>query len=135
MRNVCEKQKKSIKILCIDDETHVLNALKRTLRSDLFEIYTATDLDEAFDYYTQEKPEIVITDFQMPGLNGVQLLKEFKTEFSEACWIVLSGYAKSNEIQNLLQTGELFCFLSKPWSEKELRAAVLKASRSKKRGR
>jgi CheY-like chemotaxis protein len=63
------------KILIADDETHILHVVSLKLRNAGYEVITAVDGEEALDLCMIETPDLVITDYQMPLMSGVQLCK------------------------------------------------------------
>lgn len=122
MRNVGEKN--FITILCIDDEQSVLNSLKRAFRNKPYQVIATTNLDEAYSYYVNHEPEIVLSDYRMPGLNGEQLMNELQFESKRAKWIFLSGYSPAQEMSHLIDSGEVCAFVSKPWKIEEIVSVI-----------
>jgi CheY-like chemotaxis protein len=60
----------SHRILIVDDEAHILQVLSLKLRNAGYDVLTAVDGEEAFEYASKQQPDLVITDFQMPYMTG-----------------------------------------------------------------
>jgi two-component system NtrC family sensor kinase len=116
------------RILCVDDERNVLRALERIFIDDDYEILTASSGEQGLEIL-KELPQVkvVISDYRMPGMNGVEFLKEvFKTQ-PETIRIVLSGYADTAAVVAAINEGKIYKFIPKPWNDDDLRATVAKA--------
>ena len=116
------------KILYVDDEQSNLRIFKDAFRRD-FEVRLAESGDQALELLKQEVADVVITDQQMPEMTGVELLKEINMRFSEIPpnRLILSGYAKNEEIEKAFIEYKLFKFLSKPWDYEELKKIIINA--------
>ena len=68
----------SAKILVADDEAHILHVVSMKLRNAGYEVFTAVDGEEALELAKAEKPDLVITDFQMPIMTGLELCKALR---------------------------------------------------------
>jgi two-component system NtrC family sensor kinase len=117
-----------VKILCVDDERNVLRALERIFLDDDYEIITGSSGEEGLSLL-QEFPDIqvVISDYRMPGMNGVEFLKEVFTRRPDTIRIVLSGYADTAAVVAAINEGQIYKFVPKPWNDDELRLTVAKA--------
>ena len=67
-------------ILVCDDEPHIVHVVAAKLRNAGFEVLTATDGQEALDVARQHVPSLVITDYQMPYLSGLELCAKMRAE-------------------------------------------------------
>ncbi len=111
-------------ILCVDDEPHVLNALKRLFRKENYAVLTADNVSQALDLLREHHVQLVISDQRMPEMSGVEFLQKVKDISSDTVRVILSGYADVNIIVDSINQGEVFRFLTKPWNDDELRAAI-----------
>ncbi|MDA8169568.1 MAG: response regulator [Nitrospiraceae bacterium] len=116
-----------IKILCVDDEPNVLKALQRLFLDDDYEILTAASGQDGLLMLEKEKVQLVISDYRMPMMNGVEFLKEVRLHHPETVRIVLSGYADTAAIVSAINEGEIYKFIPKPWNDDELKVTVLNA--------
>ena len=117
---------KNIKILFVDDEKNVLRALERIFLDDDYEIFTASSGDEGLQILKEQGVfQIVISDYRMPGKNGVEFLREVYTLWPETVRIVLSGYADTGSIVAAINEGHIYKFIPKPWNEEELKVTIV----------
>ena len=121
----------TIKLLCVDDERNVLRALERIFMDDDYEILTASSGEEGLSHF-DNNPDIsvVISDYRMPGMNGVEFLSQVCKKYPDTVRIVLSGYADTASVVSAINEGQIYKFVSKPWSDEELRQTVAKAVES-----
>src|SRR6185295_9180905 len=83
-------------ILVADDETHILNVVSLKLRNAGFRVLTARDGQEALELATQERPDLLITDYHMPMLSGLELCRRMRqdprTALIPAIMLTARGY-------------------------------------------
>jgi len=116
------------RILCVDDERNVLRALERIFLDDDYEIMTAASGEEGLEQLNSaQQVQVVISDYRMPGMNGVEFLKEVFKTHPETIRIVLSGYADTAAVVAAVNEGKIYKFIPKPWNDDELRVTVAKA--------
>jgi two-component system NtrC family sensor kinase len=114
-----------IKILCVDDERNVLRALERIFLDDNYEIVLAGSGDEGLKILEESGLfQVVISDYRMPVMNGVEFLKEVYARWPETVRIVLSGYADAGAIVAAINEGHIYRFIPKPWNDDELRITI-----------
>ena len=113
-------------VLIVDDEPQVARALARTLRRAGFTIQVAASGDEALAALSGFTPDVVISDFRMPGMTGAELLAEVKRRLPLTLRLILSGHADLGSILKSINEGEICRFLSKPWDDHELVALLRK---------
>ena len=120
--------KDQIRILCVDDERNVLRALERIFLDYDYEILIASSGEEGLELLRgAEQVQVVISDYRMPGLNGVEFLKEVCKSHPETIRIVLSGYADTAAVVSAINEGQIYKFIPKPWNDDELRLTVANA--------
>lgn len=120
-----------VRILCVDDEVNVLRALERIFLDDDFEIHTATSGPDGLKLL-EEVPacQVVISDYRMPGMTGVEFLREVCRRWPDTVRIVLSGYADTAAVVEAINEGQIYKFIPKPWNDDELRVTIIKAVES-----
>jgi putative nucleotidyltransferase with HDIG domain len=113
-------------ILIVDDEESILNAFKRILADEDYEIHTARDgLDGLNKLRAAQKPfSLIISDQRMPVMNGVQFFAKAKEIFPDAVRILLTGYADNDAIIDAINKGGIHLYFTKPWREEELIAHI-----------
>src|SRR5438045_7492056 len=112
-------------ILVADDESHILHVVSLKLRNAGFRVLTARDGQEALEMAQQEHPDLLITDYHMPQLSGLELCQRLKqspaTSGIPAIMLTARGYHL--EPHDTEQSG-ILRMLSKPFSPRELLATV-----------
>lgn len=116
-----------IKILCVDDEQSVLNSLKRFFLDDNYTILTATSGHEGLRILEKEHVQLIISDYRMPGENGVDFLKEVRSLSPDTVGIILSGTVDAESIVSAVTEGDIYKFIPKPWNDAELRVTISNA--------
>ena len=113
------------RVLVVDDEIHIVHVVGIKLRNNGYEVISAENGAEAFKLAREEKPDIIVTDFQMPGMTGLQLVEKLRqceeTKDIPVIMLTARGFAVENESKEKLQISE---FLSKPFSPKELLRSI-----------
>ncbi len=118
-----------IKILCVDDERNVLKALRRLfMEEDSYEILVAESGAEGLQILESEQNvRLVISDYLMPEMNGVEFLRRVNEKWPETIRIVLSGYADTAAVVEAINLGQIYKFVPKPWNDEELLSTVTSA--------
>ena len=114
-------------VLCVDDEASILNALRRVLMEEDWEVLYARDGQSGLEVFAEARPHLVLSDFRMPGMDGVDFLKRTKEIDPDCMRIVLSGYADVKVVVSALNEGEIYRFIGKPWNDGELLDVLRKA--------
>lgn len=113
----------SRKILCVDDEPHVLDGLRRQLRRQ--DVTTAVGPQAGLDTVGSQGPfALVISDYRMPGMTGAEFLGRVRQISPETVTVMLTGCSDLDVAVNALHDGRIFRFLNKPCSREGLEAAV-----------
>ena len=115
-------------ILCVDDEQNVLRSLTRLFLDDPYEVLTASSGAEGLLILDQrETVPVVISDYRMPGMNGVEFLREVNAHWPDTVRMVLSGYADTAAVIEAINEGRIYKFISKPWSDEDVKVAIANA--------
>lgn len=115
---------KTLNILCVDDELYILQALQRLLRRENYKVFTANSAESGFDILREHDIHLVISDQRMPGMCGTEFMQVVKSVFPKSIRVILSGYAEIGSIMDAINKGEVYRFLTKPWSEDSLRQSI-----------
>ena len=112
-------------ILVADDETHILHVVSLKLRNAGFNVLTARDGQEALELAQQEQPDLIITDYHMPQLSGLELCQRLKQDpaTSGIPAIMLTARGYHLEPHDTQQSG-ILRMLSKPFSPRQLLTTV-----------
>jgi CheY-like chemotaxis protein len=112
------------KILLVDDEPNVLAGYKRQLRKQ-FVLDTAESGRAAIDLLGRNGPfAVVISDMQMPEMNGIQLLSEVRSQSPDSVRMMLTGNADLQTCVDAVNEGSIYRFLTKPCPPEQLAAAI-----------
>jgi len=115
------------RLLIVDDDPLNLDALTRVLRHD-YDLVRAESADQALQILRDEGRHIdlILADKSMPGRSGVELLEEAKG-LSPAMRIVLTAYPDATDLIEAINRGEVYRYVSKPWSPEELKVVITRA--------
>lgn len=111
-------------VLCVDDETNILSALKRTLRGGGLCVLTAISGEHALKMMSEMPVDLIISDMRMPGMDGAQLLEQVRERWPQTVRILLTGHADMPSTVAAINRGQIYRYLQKPWNEPELLASV-----------
>lgn len=118
-----------IKLLIIDDEKDITDSLERYFRLEGYQVFTTNDPLQATELIDKNNIKVVISDIVMPGLNGVDLLRNIKESNGIVQVIMITGYATINNLLSCLRNGASDCIF-KPFDNlDELSNAVKEAVR------
>ncbi|MDF1610820.1 MAG: HD domain-containing phosphohydrolase [Stygiobacter sp.] len=113
-----------LKIMLVDDEENVLNAYRRNIRGQ-FVMKLFNDPINALNSLKDDKEySVVVSDFNMPGMKGLEFLKKFHEINPDTVKILLTGYADLQLVINAINEGYIFRFLTKPCESENLIGAI-----------
>lgn len=118
-------------LLLVDDESNILAALKRLLRRDGYNILTANSGQEGLELLAKHDVDVIVSDQRMPGMTGVEFLRNAKGIYLDTVRIVLSGYTELQSVTDAVNEGAIFKFLTKPWDDALLRQHIADAFHQK----
>lgn len=121
-------------VLFVDDERRVLTSMRAMFRRD-YEVLLANSGVEALGMLRDEQIDVIVSDQRMPGMTGVEVLKQVKDLAPESMRILLTGYADLKAIEASINEGEVFRYLTKPCPSDELKEAVSLAVDVAQKGR
>lgn len=112
----------SKKILLCDDEIHILRAAEMTVRRAGYDVQIARDGLEAWELIQQERPDVLVTDVQMPRMDGIELTRKIRSESEYKDLPILMLTAKGYEMEpsEMLEQWGVLDVLAKPFSPREL---------------
>ncbi len=109
------------KILVADDEAHILHVVSMKLRNAGFEVITAVDGEEALELCTSEKPDLLITDFQMPFMTGLELCTRLRQQDATRDIPAMMLTARGFDIEpDEMAEAKISAVLAKPFSPREV---------------
>ena len=109
------------KIVVVDDEKMVTSAFKALFKVEGYsDIHLFNNPNDAVEFLRENKPDLIISDFMMPEMNGLEFLTKAKKLYNEVSMILLTGYAdKENAIKAINEIG-LYKYIEKPWDNDDL---------------
>ena len=115
----------NINILFVDDEENILKSLKRQLYDQPYNLYFAKNANEAFKVLKENEIAVIVSDLNMPEVNGLELLYSVKENYPDTVRIILSAYTDIRIVLEAIKAGETHCFIAKPWKlEEDLLPAI-----------
>ena len=113
------------KVLVADDEIHIVHVVAIKLRNNGYEVISAENGAEAFELACKEKPDIIVTDYQMPVMTGLELVEKLRQNEATAdipvILLTARSFATEEEQKQNFQISEC---LSKPFSPRDLLRSV-----------
>ncbi|MBT9585326.1 response regulator [bacterium] len=120
------------KILVVDDDEHILRSLSQYLELEDFHVFSASSGPEALQLFQQEKPDLLVLDVMMPGMDGFQVLETLRNdpETANVPVLMLTARDQHNDILKGYQMGAT-SYLVKPFNLDELVEAIREVFASK----
>lgn len=117
------------KILWVDDEANILKSIRRLFMDmETVDIIPCASGEEGLEIIRQHPDvQVVVSDYRMSGMNGVDFLRQVNEMNPETIRIVLSGYADTGSVVGAINEGRIYKFIAKPWNDDELRVTISKA--------
>lgn len=112
-------------VMLVDDDAMVLMTLKSLLELETsYRVLSFTDPNKALSALAGEPVDVIVSDYMMPGLDGVSFLKQAREQSPMATRILLTGYAdKENAVRAINEAG-LYYYLEKPWNNDHLKLVI-----------
>jgi DNA-binding NtrC family response regulator len=123
-RRVLRREARVAKVLIVDDEPEVAKALRRLLTRRGFEVDVATSARDGLSRLAAFSPDIVISDYRMPGMKGPELLDEVRLVAPSAARFLISG---QTDLEPAEPDAGAHQVLAKPWDNDELVARLVRA--------
>jgi len=107
-------------LLLVDDDEHVRRALKRVLKRARCRLLEAADAVEGLRALESARVHVVVSDYRMPGMSGVEFLRVVKERWPKVQRVLLTGQADTAAIEEAVNQSEIFRFIWKPWDDSHL---------------
>ncbi|XEC97699.1 response regulator [Paenibacillus tarimensis] len=121
-----------MKVLVVEDEAKILSLMETFLRSEGYDVYTAGDGKTAVQLFEEHKPDIVILDWMLPQMNGLDACRRFREMGSPGIIMVTAKSEETDKIVGLEMGAD--DYLTKPFSLRELSARIRSLMRRMNRG-
>jgi two-component system, probable response regulator PhcQ len=114
-------------VLIVDDEESILKSICRALRNEDYRILTATKGEKGLAILKDHDVHLVISDQKMPGMNGIDFLKQIKKDHPQILTIMLTGNAEIETAMNAINEAGVYKFILKPWDDNNLKVTITRA--------
>jgi two-component system response regulator AtoC len=121
---------KKNKVLIVDDEPSFVKMVRYNLQIDNYEVESASGGDEALHKARENMPDLVFLDLKMPGMDGIQVLKQIKSQDGNIPVIMISGKSDIETAVEAMKAGA-YDFITKPFEVNELLIKARNALRNK----
>jgi DNA-binding NtrC family response regulator len=118
-----------IRVLFVDDEEHILTSLRRTFGREGYELFFTSDPVSAAPLVIDQGIDIVVSDYRMPDMTGVELLSKLRRVAPRTVRILMTGEADREATIRAINDGSVFRFVEKPFQVSLMREVVREASR------
>jgi DNA-binding NtrC family response regulator len=115
------------KVVCVDDDPELLAGVVRTLKSLPVELFSTTTPKSALDWVAEQDIAVLVSDFEMPEIDGIALVSRARLLRPETVRILLTGVRAFATAIDGINQGEVFRYINKPYDPAQLRAAVTAA--------
>jgi len=112
------------RVLFVDDDPCVTDALRRALSQEPIELLTANNASQALGLLVQHQVDVVVADERMPGMSGTDLLIRVRRDFPSTIRIVLTGHASLEMTTKAMNEGQIHRLFTKPCKVSDLLAAI-----------
>jgi DNA-binding NtrC family response regulator len=114
------------RVLFVDDEPRILNTMRMLFRNH-YDVLTAESGARALEMLKTHPVDVIVSDQRMPGMTGIEMLRQARELNPGAMRILLTGYSDLNAIIGSINDGEIFRFVNKPWFDEDLTATLERA--------
>lgn len=114
-------------ILIVDDEPNILKSLKRLMVDADHKLLAAESGEAGLDLLANNEVHLVLSDYRMPGMNGVEFLCKVKEKYPSTMRLILSGFADAAAVVDAINDGHVYKFMPKPWDDQEFLTTVKRA--------
>ncbi|UCE87069.1 MAG: response regulator [Deltaproteobacteria bacterium] len=111
------------RLLLVDDEARILSSLRRALRREGYEVHTAESPDEALRALDAGSFDLILADYRMPGMTGVEFLARAAERWPDAVRILLTGWSEQVP-RAALEAAGVRALLEKPWDPEALKRVI-----------
>lgn len=114
------------RVLFVDDEERILTTMRIMFRRQ-YDVLLANSGEQALELLRQNDVDVIVSDQRMPGMVGVEVLREARKLRPRAMRILLTGYSDFSAIIGSINDGEIYRFVHKPWSNTDFQEIIAQA--------
>ena len=120
-------------ILCVDDEPNILSSLRRLFRGKGYQVLTAESGAQGLQLLEQQPVDLVISDMRRPEMDGARFLAQVRERWPNTVRLLLTGYSDVQSIQDAINCGEIYRYITKPWDDNDILLIVRHALERRRR--
>ena len=117
----------SYSLLVVDDEALTLRTISRALREEGYEVFLASSGEEALEVYAQEKPDLALVDVVLPGIDGIEVLRQIRKQNPAAIVLMMSAYHQVERAVEAMKLGA-YDYMIKPFHLADLSNTIRRAT-------
>lgn len=117
---------RALRILVVDDEESIRYTLSEYLNSAGYEVVAANDGADALQKFIHGKFDCIVSDFMMPRIDGLELLKRIRIMDSDVIFIMITGFSKMDTEANAIEEGA-YAYLTKPFRLADIKLKIEQA--------
>jgi len=117
---------KALRVLIVDNEAILRTLLERILKKEGYEVFSVDSVQAALDRLENTQIEIVISDINMPGTDGLELLRRIKKDYPDICVVMMTGYSDAFSVKDVLMLGA-DDYITKPFKSLEISMIIERA--------
>ena len=114
-------------VLCVDDESCILSLLTRMFRKEPYELFLAKSGEEAIEILKEREIALIISDYKMPGMSGLDFLREARKISPQSKSILMSAFVDHEFLKGAAQKLGVFRCFHKPWENSTFLSAIKEA--------
>ncbi len=118
----------NVAVLFVDDERNVLSSIERAMLREPYQKHYATSGRDALKILESESVAVIATDMKMPEMDGLTLLRQVRERFPETVRLVISAYTAAPQLLAVINSGEVFRYITKPIGDLDEFRATLRAA-------
>ena len=111
-------------ILVVDDEPMILKSMSRGLRNEPYNVFTASGGQEGLQVLEGREVDLVMSDYNMPGMNGIDFLQTVKSNHPMTITIMLTGHKEIDVAMRAINEAGIYKFILKPWDDTDLKVTL-----------
>lgn len=111
-------------ILIVDDEKNILSSLKRALQDEPYNVFFAGSGEDALKILSEQPFKVILSDVQMPGMDGFELLEKVKELYPDIISVIFSGLTDVHLILSIVNARQIERYLMKPWSTTDVKLTI-----------
>jgi len=120
------EQLKNYTLLCVEDEDVIRKGIVNTLKYYFKDVLEASNADDGYDLYLEYKPDIILSDIEMPKKNGIKMIEEIRENDLTTLVVMITAYSSEEYLLDLINLN-INHYILKPVSSQTLLSGILKA--------